>query len=223
MKTHFSTFSALVTLLLAISPTNAWTPPIAWTPNIIFQDEQVQNVDLCALYVEVPGWCDGKAIINHDLCMNSNGRRSVEACGGLLTVDFPPETNETTPVHFSAANGSWVGGTSPNKISGNNASMTEIDMDAGTAQWGNANYVGGWCVAHIVQYQKLDPSAAVTKEMAQYSYNISLYDNSPTRQYIGGTSELLFVEDKATQGIDSALPSVFEITSGCESLSLVNK
>ena len=70
-------------------------------------------------------------------------------------------------------------------------------------------------MVNIVQHQTAHPSDAVTAKGTQYSYNITLFDNSNPRNVIDGTEDkLLYIQNGATQGIDSLLPQVFEIASG---------
>lgn len=137
------------------------------------------------------------------------GGGAVGTANGTLTVDLPPEPSGDTAMHLTFPNDTWVGDTAPGKVSAQAAYVTE----AGTGQLGSIIYIGGWCVANIAQYQRKDPSAAVTNTTAQDGYNITLFNNSTPRNSIGGTSELLYVENGATADIDSVLPSVFEITS----------
>lgn len=215
MKGIFATSSALVTLLLTISPTVASS-----AGGFQFLDQSTGNKFCkgcaeCIVTCDYPGVQGSGVAIGNSYCSDMNGIVSVEAWGGLLTVDFSATIPGDTPVHWQEGNGTWIGGTAPTKDSSGIADVT--DQGTSSQQWGSLGFNGGWCVANVVQYQKSDPSAAGTSQGGQYSYNISLFDNSSPRKWIGGTGKPLFVQDDDTLGIDSVLPSVFEITSGSKS------
>lgn len=212
MKGLFSIGSALVTLFLVTA--NAWQPTFQFFDNSV-GTRFCRGCMQCLVQSNSPQY-SFSAIIGNDYCSNLNGKMSVATSyrnlTGTLTVDFSPDVPGNTGMYMSFPNGTWIGGIAPSKVSGNSAI---VNMN-GTGQWGSTNYVGGWCVAEVTQSQKVQPSDAVTNPDAQYSYNISLYDNS--RNWIGGTTDgPLFVQGGKTGGIDSMLPKVFEITSGCKS------
>lgn len=199
----------LVTLLLAINPINADINGYLQFYDLSVGSKTCRGCTECHVNMMIPGWCTESPVMGNDFCVNLNGRISQSACGGTLTVDFPPEPTDQTPMHFTAANGSYVGGTAGGKQTPSSTKITDL----GTGQWGSSDYVGDWCVANIIQHQKKNPSAAATDADAQYSYNISLFDNSqPTRKWIGGA--LLYSASGQSNGTDSLLPSVFMITSG---------
>lgn len=211
MKGRLSLGSTLVALLLAINPTNAQSGYFQFS-DLSVGSKTCKGCTECHVNVMVPGWCaGGSPVMGNDFCVNLNGRISAAACDGTLTVDFPPEVVDPTSIYFDAGNGSYVGGIADSKKTPSSANPTE----SGTGQWGSPNYVGSWCVANIIQYQKKNPSAAATVPDGQYSYNISLFDNSqPTRKWIGGA--LLYAQNGQSNGTNSLLPSVFMITSGSE-------
>ena len=216
MKSLASIAPTLVTLLLATSLTNAAGAPVFQFTDFMVGSKTCRGCMQCRVGSSEPPFYPFSFVIGNDYCVDLNGIISVETTYGLLTVDFNSEAIGNTDIHLTFPNGTWIGGTAPSKSSGYSATMDTT----GTGQWGTPNYVGGWCVANIIQYQKVDPSAAVTDPDGQYSYNISLYDNS--RNWIGGTDGgPLFVENSQTGGIDSLLPSVFEITSGSPSFLLL--
>ncbi|KAF6232410.1 hypothetical protein HO173_009515 [Letharia columbiana] len=113
-------------------------------------------------------------------------------------------------MYMDFPNGTWIGG-SMASVTAWGATINQT----GTGQWGSTSYIGGWCVANIVQHQKLNASADATNPDGQYKYDIDLFDGGTPRNRIGGTAGgPLYVQDGKTEGIDSLLPQVFEITSG---------
>ena len=211
MKTLFATSSTLVTLLLATTPISVGAASFQFL-DLSVGTKTCRGCAECIVTSNYPGTNAGGVSIGSSYCVDLNGRLSTPAWGGLLTVDFSPEVPGATAIHWSASDGTWIGGTAPSKLSSSLALVTENGTS--TQQWGSPNYIGSWCVANIIQHQKSDPSAPPDQTKAQYGYNISLFDNSNPRKWIGGTTDLLYIQDGDTQGIDSALPSVFEITSG---------
>ena len=135
-----------------------------------------------------------------------NGRVNVENCGGILTVDFNPEVQSNTRISFVAANGTYVSCAAPTKTSGDSC----ISVETGVGAFGSPNFVGPWCVANIIQHQKLLPAVPADNPAAQYSYDITIYDNSNPRKQIGKTNGPFYVTGGQTGALDSALPSVFD-------------
>jgi len=131
-------------------------------------------------------------------------------------VDFAATATDPTPVHFTAGNQSYVGGNAPNKVSG-----SFNYAETGTGAWGSRIYVGSWCVADIIQYQKAKPADPVTLTTAQYSYNVSIWDSDTPPKWIGGTAAPIFSQEGVAVGIDSLLPQVLDITSAGKPFPLV--
>ncbi len=184
MKGSLSLTSALLSLLLSTTPA-ACLPqlvdPLAGTLEWFqFYDTDRSSIrcrgchDCTVIFGGENGalGCLRPAVIGSQLCVDVFGRRSVGNCDGGLTVDFAATATDPTPVHFTAGNQSYVGGNAPNKVSGS------FDYaETGTGAWGSRNYVGSWCVADIIQYQKAKPADPVTSTTAQYNYNVSIWDS----------------------------------------------
>lgn len=129
-------------------------------------------------------------------------------------MDFPSTVTDLTPVHFEVPDGRYVGGDALNKVSGPSFTYHE----QGTGSWGSPSYVGGWCTADIIQYQKQTPSDPATSTTAQYSYNVSFWDTSTPPVWIGGTTGgPVYIPENVGVTIDSILPKPFQITSSGES------
>ena len=225
MKNFLSAGYAVCTLLLATIPATA-RPRLSPSRDVglgAFQfleintsTKQNKGARDCAVLLMGPNGvfgCRGSAIVGHDYCSNLNGRVSVNQCGGTLTVDFSQNVPGNTDIHFQSGNGTSTGCTAPSKQSGSSCANTQTGS-AAPGNVGSTKYVGSWCVANIVQHQKATPSAPPTDTAAQYSYTITLYDNSTPRKQIGKTSQDVYVAGGATQGMDSLLPSQFQISSG---------
>lgn len=78
-------------------------------------------------------------------------------------------------------------------------------------------YIDGWCVAHIVQYQKTTPVAADAANQGTanwYGYEVTLYDSNTPRNVIGYSGpNLTYVPPGQWGALDSVLPEVFSIGS----------
>lgn len=212
MKSLFSIGSGLVTLLLATNPTNAEIP--VWE----FGEEPVGSktcIGCKQCYVESNfAEMPFGVTIGNASCVDLNGRMGAGTEYGTLIVDFSPTVPGATGMYMDLFDGTWIGGIAWSKANGVETNITL----KGTGQWGSASYIGGWCVANIVQHQKVNAAADATVPEGQYSYDIDLFDNGTPRNWIGGTKGgPLYVQDGKTQGLDSLLPQVFEITSGSKS------
>ena len=201
-----------MTLLLATNPTNAEIPVWQfWEENV--GSKTCPDCKECFVnsnFAEMPFGVK----IGNATCEDLNGRMGAGTEYGTLIVDFSPTVQGATGVYMDFPNGTWIGGIAPSKAF---AAEANINLE-GTGQWGSANYIGSWCVANVVQHQKVNASADATDPEGQYSYDINLFDNGTPRNWIGGTTGgRLYVQDGKTQGLDSKLPQVFEITSGSKS------
>lgn len=149
MKSLFSIGSALVTLLLATNPTNAQDPQ--WQ----FYDKDLSGkycIDCWECQVGVNFFeVFFDVTIGNARCVDLNGTMGAGAGTeyGTLIVDFPPTDPGATGMYLDFPNGTWIGGIAYSKNpEGYGATINQ----KGTGQWGSTSYIGGWCVANIVQH-----------------------------------------------------------------------
>ena len=179
--------------------------------------------------VDVLG-CKDSVVIGNNYCINMEGRHSAPFCDGVVTVDFPPQPNGPTYIHYTAPNGTYTGCTVPDGKTGGSSC---INNQLGEGSFGSPSYVGDWCVVDITQWQKADPDKPADNIAAMYSYAISIYDSDTNstasdskngRNLIASTKEGSKFYGPAEsavnvdfEGTPSKLPGLFFIRSGSES------
>ena len=112
-------------------------------------------------------------LIGGDKCASVTGRHSANLCGGVITVDYQPEPNGPTYIHYTEDDGAYTGCMVP---SGQGANGFCYNNQLGWGAFGSPKFVGGWCVAEILQLQKTDPSAGPDTPAGSYHYSVSIYD-----------------------------------------------